>query len=116
MGAATSRSAALAMSSKILKLKRVMNPKAAKGELTLASEKNISMVADWLSDFAAEAVPHDTGKGYASNMVAQVSKSILESGKEFCVLYADAANPTSNRIYQDIGYEIVAESAHWVLK
>ena len=29
-----------------------------------------------------------------------------------CVLYTDLANPTSNSIYQRIGYEPVGDSVH----
>ena len=49
------------------------------------------------------------GRGYASNLVAQVSQAQLESGLRFCFLYTDLANPTSNHIYQEIGYSPVAD-------
>jgi hypothetical protein len=32
----------------------------------------------------------------------------LDSGKKFCTLYTDLDNPTSNSIYQKIGYKPVA--------
>lgn len=48
-------------------------------------------------------------RGYASNLVAEVSRRLLRS-HHFCVLYTDAANPTSNKIYQAIGYEIIGDS------
>jgi predicted GNAT family acetyltransferase len=44
------------------------------------------------------------GRGYASACVAELSQRVLDSGKSFCTLYADLANPTSNAIYQRIGY------------
>lgn len=47
------------------------------------------------------------GRGYGSAITAAVSQSILDSGKQFCFLYTDLANPTSNKIYQAIGYEHV---------
>jgi hypothetical protein len=34
-----------------------------------------------------------------------LSARILDSGKAFCTLYTDLANPTSNAIYQRIGYQ-----------
>jgi predicted GNAT family acetyltransferase len=34
---------------------------------------------------------------------------ILDSGKKFCFLFTDQANPTSNSIYQKIGYEPVCD-------
>ena len=45
------------------------------------------------------------GRGYASACVAELSARILNSGKAFCTLYTDLANPTSNAIYQRIGYQ-----------
>ena len=42
--------------------------------------------------------------GYATSVVASLSLRILNDGKQFCCLYADAANPTSNSIYRKIGY------------
>ena len=44
------------------------------------------------------------GRGYASACVAELSQRILDSGKAFCTLFTDLANPTSNAIYQRIGY------------
>ncbi len=49
------------------------------------------------------------GKGYATSLVAALSRKILESGKKFCCLYTDLLNPTSNSIYQKIGYEPVCD-------
>jgi predicted GNAT family acetyltransferase len=36
--------------------------------------------------------------------VAALSQAILDSGADFCVLFTDLANPTSNHIYQEVGY------------
>ena len=47
--------------------------------------------------------------GYASALVAAVSQAQLDSGLRYCFLYTDLANPTSNKIYQDIGYEPVCD-------
>ena len=49
-------------------------------------------------------------RGYASALVADVSQARLEAGKRFCFLYTDRMNPTSNKIYVDIGYERVCDS------
>jgi len=54
--------------------------------------------------------PYWRGKGYASSCVAQVSQLALERGFKKCVLYTDLANPTSNSIYQRIGYRAIADS------
>ena len=45
------------------------------------------------------------GRGYASNCVAKVSRIILDSGCEFCALFTNLENPTSNHIYTAIGYQ-----------
>jgi predicted GNAT family acetyltransferase len=48
--------------------------------------------------------PELRGRGYATALVAEVSRIVLEMGYAFCVLYTDLSNPTSNGIYQKIGY------------
>ncbi len=54
--------------------------------------------------------------GYATALVAAVSAEGLSRGKEFCTLYTDLLNPTSNSIYQKIGYEWVSRSRHYLFK
>lgn len=53
----------------------------------------------------------ERGKGYAYNLVYRVSKELLDSGLEYCVLFTDDANPVSNHVYEKIGYEKRAETA-----
>jgi uncharacterized protein len=55
--------------------------------------------------------PELRGRGYASALVAELSTMLLAEGRSFCFLYTDLANPTSNRIYERIGYERVCDSA-----
>ena len=55
-------------------------------------------------------LPAHRGRGYASNLVAALSQHLLDSGKKFCFLYTDLANPTSNKIYRQVGYEPIGES------
>ena len=55
--------------------------------------------------------PERRGHGYASALVAALSRERLAAGNRFCFLYTDLANPTSNAIYRRIGYEQVCESA-----
>ncbi len=43
-------------------------------------------------------------RGFASSCVAQLSQKLLEKGYSFCTLFTDLDYPTSNRIYQNIGY------------
>jgi predicted GNAT family acetyltransferase len=48
-------------------------------------------------------------RGYASALVAAVSRLALERGAVACSLYTDLANPTSNRIYMAVGYRPVCD-------
>ena len=48
-------------------------------------------------------------RGYASACVAALSRRLLDGGRTFCSLNADLANPTSNAIYQAIGYREVCD-------
>jgi GNAT superfamily N-acetyltransferase len=50
-------------------------------------------------------------KGYATALVAALSQRLLDSGRKFCFLFTDLANPTSNSIYQKIGYQPVCDFA-----
>jgi len=50
-------------------------------------------------------------KGYARSLVAAISRELLKD-YDFCVLYTDMMNPTSNKIYREIGYEKIADSVH----
>lgn len=54
--------------------------------------------------------PYYRGKGYASSCVAQISQIALDKGFTKCVLYTDLLNPTSNSIYQKIGYNAICDS------
>jgi predicted GNAT family acetyltransferase len=53
--------------------------------------------------------PESRNRGYASALVAAVSQAELDAGRRFCFLFTDQANPTSNHIYQAIGYEPVRD-------
>ncbi len=57
-------------------------------------------------------LPEFRGCGYGSLITACVSEQILNDGKLFCNLFTDLKNPTSNSIYQKIGYYKIAESQH----
>ncbi|HHX02020.1 MAG TPA: GNAT family N-acetyltransferase [Firmicutes bacterium] len=48
-------------------------------------------------------------RGYATSCVAALSQRLLESGHQFCTLFADLANPISNSIYQKIGYKPIGD-------
>ena len=53
--------------------------------------------------------PEQRGHGYASAATAALSQLLLERGRRFCFLFTDLANPTSNHIYQTIGYQPVCD-------
>jgi GNAT superfamily N-acetyltransferase len=53
------------------------------------------------------------GRGYGSAVTARVTKEQLDSGRDYCFLYTDLSNSTSNKIYVDIGYERVCDSAEY---
>jgi predicted GNAT family acetyltransferase len=55
--------------------------------------------------------PDLRGRGYATALTAELSQRLLDQGRRFCFLFTDLANPTSNAIYERIGYVRVAESA-----
>ncbi|MEU1401516.1 GNAT family N-acetyltransferase [Streptomyces sp. NPDC005728] len=54
---------------------------------------------------------HLRGRGYAGAATAEVSRVALESGTEEVLLFTDLANPTSNGLYQRIGYRGIADFA-----
>ncbi len=53
--------------------------------------------------------PEHRGHGYASTCVATLSQLLLDGGRKFCFLFTDLSNPTSNHIYQSIGYRSVCD-------
>jgi uncharacterized protein len=53
--------------------------------------------------------PAFRGRGYASACVAALSEMLLASGRRFCFLFTDLANPVSNSIYARIGYRPVCD-------
>ena len=53
--------------------------------------------------------PEQRRKGYATALVARLSQIVLDDGKQFCTLYTDLSNPTSNSVYRKVGYTKVAE-------
>jgi hypothetical protein len=53
--------------------------------------------------------PERRRRGYATSLTAAVSQDQLDRGRRSCFLFTDLANPTSNRIYQEIGYRPVTD-------
>ena len=55
--------------------------------------------------------PAERNKGYATSLVARMSQQALDGGRKFCALFTDLSNPTSNAIYQRIGYRPICRYA-----
>jgi predicted GNAT family acetyltransferase len=53
--------------------------------------------------------PEHRRRGYASAITAAVSQEQLDRGLRWCFLFTDRENPTSNRIYQAIGYRPIRD-------
>lgn len=53
--------------------------------------------------------PQRRNRGYASSLTAAASQDQLDRGRRFVFLFTDLSNPTSNKIYQAIGYEPVCD-------
>ncbi|WEO96818.1 GNAT family N-acetyltransferase [Streptomyces sp. FXJ1.172] len=53
------------------------------------------------------------GRGYAGAATAEASRVAREAGAAEVLLFTDLANPTSNALYQRIGYRPVADSTVW---
>jgi RimJ/RimL family protein N-acetyltransferase len=51
----------------------------------------------------------ERGRGYAGAATAAVSRALLEAGAAQVLLFTDLANPTSNALYQRIGYRPVGD-------
>ena len=54
--------------------------------------------------------PEHRRHGYAAAVTAFVCQQAFDTGATACTLFADAANPTSNAIYERIGFRPVAET------
>jgi predicted GNAT family acetyltransferase len=59
--------------------------------------------------------PEHRGRGYATANVAAISQHALDGGASACMLYTNAANPISNKIYQRVGYRPVGDWQEWLL-
>lgn len=54
---------------------------------------------------------HLRGRGYAAAVTTEVSRAALAAGARDVVLFADLSNPTSNALYQRLGYRPLADWA-----
>lgn len=60
--------------------------------------------------------PEWRGRGYASALVAGVSREGLSRGHRLCALYTDLDNETSNRVYLKLGYRPVCDSRLYLFR
>ncbi|WP_406078838.1 GNAT family N-acetyltransferase [Micromonospora sp. NBC_00858] len=89
--------------------------------LWLWEQAGTPVATAWLSRPVAGVVrvsgvytpPKWRGHGFASACVAHVSRYALNTGAAACTLYTDRANPTSNRIYQLLGYRPKVDVPQW---
>ena len=78
--------------------------------LWLLDDAPVSMACfRYVTDDGARIAPVWTppalrGKRYASAAVGQLTDQLLHGGADWCALFADVANPTSNNIYRRLGY------------
>jgi predicted GNAT family acetyltransferase len=100
---------------------RDVTPFIGKGLIYLweYSEKPVSMVVKdrptehGMSITLVYTPPELRRNGYATACVASVCRDILKSGYDFCTLYTDLSNPTSNSIYMKIGFKPVCDSVDY---
>jgi predicted GNAT family acetyltransferase len=97
--------------------RRVVDERLSHQGLTLweANGAVVSMVGvtravDGMARIAPVYTPAELrGRGYAGATTATVSQAALDAGVAEVVLYTDLANPTSNALYQRIGYRAVED-------
>ncbi len=53
--------------------------------------------------------PERRGRGYAGGAVAAASRLALAQGARRCMLFTDVLNPTSNKIYAEVGYRRIGD-------
>jgi len=53
--------------------------------------------------------PRSRRRGYAGAAVAAACRRALAEGAERCTLFTDLANPTSNKIYGEVGFRAIAD-------
>lgn len=75
----------------------------------VAMAVNNREVEGWSSIGPVYTPPARRGHGYATSLVAGLSQHLLELGRVGCTLFTNLANPTSNAIYERIGYARVGQ-------
>ncbi len=57
--------------------------------------------------------PGHRGRGYGGAVTCAVSQSAVDAGVTDVLLFTDLANPTSNALYQRLGYRRLSDRAVW---
>ena len=70
-------------------------------------------VENWTSIGPVYTPPELRGRGYATAVVAALSRHLLDLGRTGCTLFTNLANPISNAIYERIGYRRVGTSTRY---
>jgi len=78
------------------------------GELVSMALKTRPMVRS-ITVSGVYTPPEYRQNGYATALVARLSQYLLDSGYQFINLFTDLENPTSNSIYQKVGYHPVCD-------
>jgi len=78
------------------------------GELVSMALKTRPMVRS-ITVSGVYTPPEYRQNGYATALVARLSQYLLDSGYQFINLFTDLENPTSNAIYQKVGYHPVCD-------
>ncbi len=60
--------------------------------------------------------PQFRARGYATALTAALSQLLLDRGYQFAALFTDLANPTSNSIYQKIGYNPLCDFNEYIFE
>ncbi len=58
--------------------------------------------------------PERRAHGYATALTAALSQRLLDQGCQFTALFTDLSNPTSNSIYQKIGYRPLCDFNEYI--
>ena len=100
---------------------RAMTPgRVERGQLWIWDDGGPVAMAGWTDappDIARVApvytLPEARGRGYATALVASMSRALLGNGRRRLFLITDVANPVSNSIYAKIGYRPRADLFHF---
>jgi predicted GNAT family acetyltransferase len=97
--------------------------RAGSGSFTIWDDEGPVSLAGWGGETPNGArigpvytPPEHRRRGYGSAVTAAVTAEQLAAGRTFCFLYTDLANPTSNKIYTDMGYEPVCDAVDYAFE